>query len=232
MAHNKGKPNGIGTLKENSLHADLKHWYARPGDELEAVLDGCVIDILRGELLIEIQTRNFSAIRPKLERLCQEHRLHLIHPIARERWIIKEHAGGAKVERRKSPRRGRIEHIFGELVRLPHLIGHPNLSIEVVLTREEEVRVDDGLGSWRRKGWSIRDRRLVGVVEQVVFTCAQDYLDLLPGDLPQPFTARELAEGLRLPLALAQKMVYCLRRADLLQIDGKRGRALLYTKDR
>jgi hypothetical protein len=231
MPHEKRKPNGIGTLGENSLHADLKRWYARPGDELEAVLDGYVIDILRQGLLIEIQTRNFSAIRPKLERLCQEHVLRLVHPIARERWIIKEHAGREKVERRKSPRRGRIEHIFGELVRLPHLMGHPNLSIEVVLTREEEVRVDDGLGSWRRKGWSIRDRRLVEVVEQVVFTCPQDYLDLLPGDLPQPFTSRELAEGLRLPLSLAQKMAYCLRRADLLQIDGKRGRALLYKKD-
>jgi hypothetical protein len=55
--------NGIGTLQETSLHSALKAWYARPGDRFEVFIDGFYIDIVRSELLIEIQTRNFSAIK-------------------------------------------------------------------------------------------------------------------------------------------------------------------------
>lgn len=47
----------IGLLNENPLHAALKKWYARPGDQLEVSVDGFVIDVVQGNLLIEIQTQ-------------------------------------------------------------------------------------------------------------------------------------------------------------------------------
>ena len=48
-------PVSIGTMKERSLHASLKEWYAQPGDRVEAEVDGFVIDICRDGLLVEIQ---------------------------------------------------------------------------------------------------------------------------------------------------------------------------------
>ena len=48
--------NTIGTLNEKPLHAALKDWCARPGDQFEVFVDGFVVDIVRGNLLIEIQT--------------------------------------------------------------------------------------------------------------------------------------------------------------------------------
>ena len=45
----------IGTLNEKPLHAGLKEWVARPGDAFEQPVDGYVIDIVRDDLLIEIQ---------------------------------------------------------------------------------------------------------------------------------------------------------------------------------
>ena len=65
----------IGTLNEKPLHEALKRWYAQAGDRLEVPVDGSVVDIVRGELLVEIQTRNFSAIRRKLEKLLVKQRL-------------------------------------------------------------------------------------------------------------------------------------------------------------
>ena len=47
---------GIGLLNEKPLHASLKQWYARPGDRFEVAVGGFVIDIVRDDLLIEIQT--------------------------------------------------------------------------------------------------------------------------------------------------------------------------------
>jgi hypothetical protein len=55
----------IGTLGEKSLHSALKDWYVRSGDLLEAQLDGFHIDIIRNNVLIEIQTANFSSQKRK-----------------------------------------------------------------------------------------------------------------------------------------------------------------------
>ncbi len=52
--------NTIGSLNEKSLHAALKAWCLQPGDQTEVPVDGYIIDIVRGDLLIEVQTRNFS----------------------------------------------------------------------------------------------------------------------------------------------------------------------------
>lgn len=220
--------NGIGTHRETALHAALKAWYAREGDRVEATVDGYIIDLVRGELLIEIQTRGFAALTAKLTALLEWHPVHLVHPIAQERWIVRLDADGAPAGRRKSPKRGRVEQVFAELVRFPGLIRHPRFSLEVLLTREEEVRRGDGRGSWRRRGWSIVDRRLLGVEERIHLHSAADLRALLPAGLPQPFTTGDLAEGLGVPRRLAQQMAYCLREMGAIGVVGRRGRGWLY----
>ena len=80
---------GIGTVNERSLHRAIKQWYTRPGDVLEATVDGYVVDILRGELVIEIQTGSFSSVAGKLQDLVRSHEVLLVYPIAREKWIVK-----------------------------------------------------------------------------------------------------------------------------------------------
>jgi hypothetical protein len=220
---------GIGSLNETTLHADLKRWYAQPGDRLEIKVDGYVVDIVRGELLIEIQTRNFNALKRKLHSLTENHPVRLIHPIPLEKWIVRLAADGeTHLSRRKSPRRGRLEQLFAELVRIPGLIAHPNFSLEVILVRMEEIQLDDGRGSWRRKGRSIYDRRLLEVVSQRVFSAPDDFLALLPPGLPTLFTNRDLARALAQPRHVAQKMTYCLSRMDVLVQAGQRGRSYLY----
>jgi hypothetical protein len=220
----------IGTLAERSLHAALKDWCAQPGDRREVKVDGYVIDLVRGALLIEIQTRGFASIRRKLSRLTQDHPLRLVFPIAAERWIVKLAADGQTlVERRKSPRRGRVEHVFAELVSIPDLITRATFSLEVLLTREEEIRRDDGLGSWRRKRWSVIDRRLIEVADRVTFSTPDDFRALLPPDLPDPFTNRVLARAMGQPAYLAAKMTYCLSRMGAIRHVGKQGKAYLYS---
>jgi hypothetical protein len=220
----------IGTQTESSLHAALKEWYCEPGDQVEVPVDGYVIDILRGAQLVEIQRRNFSAIKSKLRDLLKRHPLRLIHPIAREKWIVRQSAGGRAISRRKSPKRGRPEDVFFELVRIPGLAGHPNFSLELVMIQEQEVWQDDGLGSWRRKGWSIKDSLLLAVVSQKLFRSLADYTALLPDTLPDPFTTSELSEALACRMKLAQKMAYTLKGMGVLRIMGKRGRYLLYSR--
>jgi hypothetical protein len=220
----------IGTLRETSLHAALKQWYAQPGDQFEVQVDGYVIDLQRGETLIEIQTRNFSAIKRKLSALVETHPVRLLHPIAREKVIVRLSKKDEVIERRRSPKRGKAEQIFGELVRIPELMAHPNFSLEIVLTREEEIQRKGKGGSWRRKGWRIHDRRLVEVVDRVVLADPSDVLKFLPPTLPWPFTNHDLSKEGGYPLYLAQKMTYCLRRMAVIEAVGKRGQAILYAR--
>jgi hypothetical protein len=219
----------IGTMREKSLHAKVKQWYAQPGDSVEVPVDGFVIDIVRKEWLIEIQTRNFGQMKRKLLTLIEEHPVRLVYPIASEKWIVRVKADGhTQLSRRKSPKRGRLEHLFDELVSFPELVVHPNFELEVLFVRLEQILCDDGKGSWRRKRWSIYDYRLLGVVERARLTSPADFVPLLTDALPRPFTNQELATTLKLTRRLAQKMTYCLRRMGIISVVGKKGRAFLY----
>lgn len=215
----------IGTLRETDLHAALKRYYARPIDQLEVRVDGYVVDVVRGDELVEIQTHNFTALKPKLPRLLQQHRVTLVHPIAAAKWIVKLDAQRRPVSRRKSPHRGRLDELFVELVSCPELMAHPNLRLEVILIHEEEHRLP---AHRRRHDWRVANRRLLAVIDRVTFATPDDFRRFIPRDLPQPFTSRELAAALDRPPALAQKITYCLRRMGLLEPIGYRLRARLY----
>jgi hypothetical protein len=220
----------IGTLGEKSLHAALKQWYKQPGDLLEEMVDGFHIDIVRRKLLIEIQTTNFSSIKSKLATLTKKHRVRLVYPIAQEKWIVRLAADGiTQIGKRKSPKKENLFHLYRELVSIPELIKSRNFSLEVLLIREEEIRCDDGLGSWRRKGWSITDRRLLEVVYRHIFKKPSDFLALIPPKLTDPFSTQELAECVNQPRWLAQKMAYCLRKMGAIKEVGKKGNLFLYS---
>jgi hypothetical protein len=221
----------IGTLNEGPLHAALKAWYARPGDAVEAPVDGYVVDLVRGDLLIEIQTAGFSAIKAKLSDLAARHPLRLVYPIAREKWIVKLADDlSTEVSRRKSPKRGFVEEIFAELVSFPHLLARPGFEVEVLFIQEEEVRRYEAGRAWRRRGWVTHERRLLDVVGRRLFASPADVARLLPAELPQPFTTADLAAALGKGRRLAQKMAYCLREMGAVHVVGKRGRAILYSR--
>lgn len=219
--------NTIGTLRERQLHAGLKQWLAQPGDAFEQKVDGYHIDIVRGDLLIEIQTSNFSMIRKKLAKLLENHPVLLIHPIPETKWIVRKTKRGRKLGRRKSPKRGRIEHIFDELLYIPEIACHPNFRLKVLLTQQEEIWRDDGRGSWRRKHWSVADKTLLTIVSEAEFRRLDDYLSLIPGNLGTSFTHRGLADSLGAPIWLSTRMSYCLRKMGVLEVVGKQGRSLL-----
>jgi hypothetical protein len=219
---------GIGLLNEKPLHASLKQWYARPGDQFEVPVDGFVIDIVRDDLLIEIQTRNFSSLKSKLTRLARSHPVRLVYPIVQEKWIVRLATGdGGGVIRRKSPKRGRWDDLFWELVSIPQLLSNPNFSLEVLMISGEEVRRYEGKRAWRRRGWVSEGRRLLEVLDQRLFGQSADWLRFLPDGL-ESFTTRDLATGMNTRTELAQKMAYCLREGRMIELIGRRGRANLY----
>ncbi|NND01650.1 MAG: hypothetical protein HKN91_02585 [Acidimicrobiia bacterium] len=207
----------------------MKKWYSQSGDAVEVPVDGFVIDLVRDDLLIEIQTRGFSGIKRKLRTLLDlGHSVRIVHPIAVEKWIVKLDDSGEEISRRRSPKRGAPADVFSELVSFPRWVAEVGLEIEIVLTHEEEVRAHQPGKAWRRKGWVVIERRLLGVVDGTAINSTADLLAFLPDQLPDEFTTADLAEATGRPRRIAQQMAYCLREADVIAIAGKRGNALIY----
>jgi hypothetical protein len=225
----KGKMNSIGLLNEKPLHASIKQWYAQPNDHFEVPLDGFVIDIVREDVLLEIQTKSFASLKTKIMKLTGTHRLRLIYPIAQEKWIVKlAENGSGKNTRRKSPKTGRVEDLFWELVSFPQLLTNPNFSLDVLLIREEEVRRYDEKRAWRKKGWVTEEHRLMEVLGHRLFEKQLDWRSLLPEALNDPFTTKDLAEALNIRIQLSQRMAYSLHKGNIIQLIGKAGRANLF----
>jgi hypothetical protein len=218
---------GIGELREGALHRTLKQLYAAPGDAFEVRVDGYVIDLVRADgELVEIQTGAFSPLRGKLDALLDRHRIRIVHPIAAQRRIIRMSEDGEVLSSRPSPKRPQATQIFEHLVSFPTLLTHPHLTIEIALCKEDHVRKPAPTRG-RRYLRDPGERRLIEVIERIELASAQDAARLVPR-LEEPFTTKELAAAMKVPLPLAQKTTACLRALEVFAPAGMRGRAPLH----
>src|SRR5262249_12425731 len=184
--------------------------------------DGYVIDSVRADgELVEGQTGSFSARRTNLAALLDSHRMRIVHPIAAHRRIVRVDGNGEVLSARPSPKRPTVASIFEGLVSFPTLLSHPHFTCEVLLCREDHVRAPAPTRG-RRYTRDPGERRLVEVLERVELATPADAAGLIP-ELDEPFTTRELADAMGVPLPLAQKAAHCLRALELLADAGRRG---------
>lgn len=212
------------------MHASIKQLYSRPGDLLEAKVDNSIIDIVRSDMFVEIQTGHFIGLKGKLEKHLKKTPILVVYPISLDKRILRIANDGHIISSRKSPKHGKSEDLFSELVSIVKYVNHPNFSLEIVFIEEETIWADDGRGSWRRKGWSILDRHLVKVTGRMLFKHPLDYKALIPISLKEPFTSYDLAKEAGLRRSLASKMIYCLKVMEVIKLIGKKGRFNLYEK--
>ena len=219
----------LSTYREGSLHAALKAMYARPGDRVETSIEGFVVDVVRPDELVEVQTGSFASAAVKLRLLARNHRIRLVYPIVLERRLVRVDVDGAILYSRRSPRRGSPVDLFDQLVAFPELLASPNFSLDLVLIREEEIRgpVPPGARFRRPRQWWRLDRRLLEVVDTLRVVEAADLVRLLP-PLPDPFTSADVSALAGCPRRLASRAVYCLERSGASGRTGRLGRLVTY----
>jgi hypothetical protein len=218
----------IGVLSEGPLHAAVKALLAEPGDRLEVPLGRFVIDLVRADgELVEVQTAGFGPLGRKLDALLDEHRMRIVYPVAAERRIVRVDDDGEVLAARRSPKRATVVEVFDKLVAFPSLLTHPNLTIEVLLLREDHIRRPEPTRI-RRRTRDPGERRLVDVLDRVVLRTPEDIVGVLPAFPSEPFSTRELAAVLSCSTLVAQRTVYVLRTIGIVEPAGKRGRAPLH----
>ena len=215
-------------MREGALHAAVKALLAEPGDRLEVPVGRFVIDLVRADgELVEVQTGGFGPLAKKLDALLDEHRMRIVHPVAAERRIVRVDEHGQVLGARRSPKRATAVAVFDKLVAFPSLLTHPNLTVEVLLLREDHIRRPQpaiARGRTRDPG----ERRLVDVLDRIAQRTPQDVLAALPALPLEPFSTRELATQLGCSQVLTRRTLYCLRSIGIVERAGKRGHAPLH----
>ena len=219
----------IGTERESSLHRSLKFQYSGKEGITETISGTYICDARsdKGEL-IEVQTGSFGPLKEKVKSLCRKGKVRIIHPIAVQKHIELYDSEGGLVHRRKSPRKGSTWDLFKALLYAPEIPSLKNLTIELVLIDLVEKRINDGKGSWRRRGISIVDRIQEAGHGSVILKNQKDYLQFIPFKKSEQFTVRDLCKKAGINNNLARKALYVLEKMNLVERTGKQGNAIIY----
>lgn len=220
---------------ETSLHQQLKLHYARDESQIEVVMGNYRIDAIAGGRLIEIQHGSLGAIRDKIAKLLEDHRVTVVKPIVALKHLVKlDERGGNVLDRRRSPKRGQLLDVFDELVYFTRVFPHRRLTLEVALVEVEELRYP-GHGRRRRRranDFVVEDQRLLEIVETHRFRTLTDLRKMLPSGLPKSFHTGHLADRLEVRRHIAQRIAYCLRETGAIHPVGKQGNAVMYSRRR
>ena len=211
--------------KETGLHNALKFQYSGNDGNTEVKTGGYICDgITQAGEIIEVQTGSFAPLLEKVKTLSAESKVRVIHPIILKKTIELFDAQGTLVSVRKSPRKGSLWDVFKALLYAPEISLLPNVVIELAVVEVTERRVQDGLGSWRRKGVSIADKWLTAQYPSALLSNKADYRQFAPFAAGERFTVKELAAKAGIKRGLAAKALWTLVKIGAAEKVGKRGR--------
>ena len=222
---------GIGTYKEKTLHAILKDYYAPDKSMQEISVDGYVADIFTGKEIIEIQTANLNQMRAKLDCFLSRYPVTVVYPIARIKylsWIDQE--SGECSKPRKSPVRGSVYRAFVELYKSKSSLSSDNLRLCFPLLEVEEYRLLNGWSQDKKKGSCRYDRVPLALLDEIRLEKPEDYLRLIPRDLPEPFTVVEFGKAVGEKKRIAGIVLHVLNYLKVLERGENRGRYYTYRR--
>ena len=219
----------IGTLAEKSLHAIIKNYIEPDEDKQEIPVGSFVADICRGDEIFEIQTAAFKRLRDKLLEFLPCYKVTVVHPVIRKKKIfwIDPDTGEMTVPRRASAHTGCVEDAIREVYGIRDFLGNKNLSVRIVIIDADEFRIKDGYGKDNKKHGSWLDKVPTDIIDDILFECPEDYLQLLPEDIPEEFTVNDAVKcGMKRDHA--SLIIAFLNKIDVIEHIGKKGRAYLY----
>ncbi len=228
--------------RESDLHHALKMQYAgadgiteagiypaEGGDEGGANRPLYICDGVRADgEIIEVQTGSFAPLKDKVHALAGSRRVRIIYPVIVRKIIEMFDTDGVLVRTRASPRKGTKWDLFKALVYGWETAVLENVTVEIAFVDVAEKRLADGRGSWRRKGVSIADRRLLAQYPSIELRNRADYAQFAPFAPSEHWTTANLAARAGITPHLAQKTVFTLCALGIVRCIGKRGRSREY----
>lgn len=223
--------NGIGTLREKTIHSVLKYYYAPDASYHEVKIGSYVADICVDGEIFEVQTRNFNTMRGKLEYFLQDHDVTIIYPVAHTKWLLwLDMETGELSSRRKSPKTGTIYQIIPELYKIKMFISNPRLHFIISLIDVEETRCLNGWSKNKKRGSTRMDGIPVDIFDEIRIDTFSDYTVFFPDTLPEQFTSKDLGKAARIPQGSAATLLNVLLETKIIDRVGKTGNSYIYQR--
>ena len=225
------KTAGIGGLGERGLHKILKCFIEPDESRHEIKVEGFVADILRGDEIVEIQTRDFSPLRRKLPVYLKNYRVTVVYSIAREKrihWI--DPTSGEVSGGRRSPKTGGIGEFLLELYKLRPILPLDGLCFELYWLDVDEFRMLTGRSRDRKHYGAYRRERIPTRLDRIERVASpDDYLEYIK-DLGDSFTCAEFAKALSMYPGAANRALQTLVTLGVVERIGKRKNAYIYER--
>ena len=184
----------IGTYREKRLHRVFKRWLCDDPQKHEQRVGRHVADLLMGEEIFEIQTKNLRALKGKLQGYLEntDYRITVIHPMIGERSLVRmDRETGEVYSARKSPKRATWFDALPELYWIREELISSRVTVQLFLITAEERRYSERM-RYRREGAYDGELFPEEMIAQRCLRKIDDYKDFLPQGV-MSFTASEYA---------------------------------------
>jgi hypothetical protein len=219
----------IGTLSEKTVHAVVKNYYEPDEDHQEIPIEGKCADIYTAdERIIEIQTRNFSRLKEKLDIFLPLYDVTVVLPVPDRRRIIwidpdtGEESGVGAYRSALAP-----WPAFREIYMIREYLSHPHMHVRLLLMNMTEYRLLSGRSKDRKKYGAERyDRIPEELTGEIVLNEPKDYMLFLPDGLIEEtdstFTSAMLAYEAHIPKQYLSYVTGLLRLLGVIERLPKR----------
>lgn len=235
----------INTYKESSLHKSLKELYAlNINGRTEVECEGYIYDILTDDgNIIEIQTQNLGKLLKKIQdAISHNKKCTIVHPVIIKKNIETYSQEGNLIKKTVSPKKENEYTLLKDLTGIWPVLLNELFSLEVPFIEMTEERLEtknleQSENKKRRfkKNWQKSNKRLVEIKYTKNFHCKEDYLALLPENLPREFKVSDLSKLLKEDKSKAKNaskyaglLAWLYNKTGLIKQIGKEGKAFVY----
>jgi len=222
---------GVGALSEKCLHKILKIYFEPRIEMHEVSYLSSVADIKNERGIIEIQTRGYEKLFPRLEKFLAADSVTVVCPLAfvkHMRWLDCD--TGEMSVRRKSPKSEGVYDALRMLFGIRQCIPHPNLEIRLLFLDVDDFRSLNGCGRNKKR----RSTRIERIPNEIYFdVCLKDisdYITLVPDELGDTFTVSDFARVINRSTRFTYYVVKTLESIGAVFESGRIGRAIAYKR--
>lgn len=216
--------NQIGTLSEKTVHAVVKNYYEPCEEYQEIPIEGKCADIYTADgRIIEIQTRAWHLLKPKLDLFLPGYDTTIVLPVPDHKqiiWIDPETGELCKpgpVRKYGSPYMA-----FAELYKIREYLNHPNIHIRLLMMDIVEYKLLSGRSKDRKKFGAERfDRIPTNLTDEIIIDMPEDYMQFVPEGLPEIFTSADFGKIAGLPERLTGYTISVLRKINVIEKVGQ-----------
>lgn len=223
----------IGTLSEKTVHAVVKNYYEPNEDYQEIPIEGKCADIYTASgNIIEIQTRSWHLLKPKLDVFLPSYEVTIVLPLPEHKqiiWIDTE--TGELCQSGKNRKYANPYYGFTELYAVRNYLANPNLKIKLLMMDVIEYKLLSGRSRDRKKFGAKRfDRIPTNLNDEITIECPEDYMQFVPEDLPEEFTSKDFSKSAKISDRLTGYVLRVLRMQGIITKVGTGSRGIYIYK--